>query len=183
MTPDEEIVLEESAAEKIITKEQLYQILHISKRRAKFLLDNGYIPCVDTGKKTRRYQIKMSDVQNFIDSNVEVDYSTLPSAPVKKVNKNIMYDNLDHKKAKAYYENLLSDKNPVLSTGDICQITGYTNESVRRWIKKGVIKTFFIANSYAIPKEQFMKFLLSRDYNDIEQKSKLHEKTNLQLIK
>ena len=45
MTPNEEI----------ITKEQLYKILHISKRRAKFLLDNGYIPCIDTGKKTRRY--------------------------------------------------------------------------------------------------------------------------------
>ena len=71
----------------------------------------------------------------------------------------------------------------MLSTGDICEITGYTNESVRRWIKKGFIKTFFIANSYAIPKEQFLEFLLSRDYNDIEQKSKLHEKTNLQLIK
>ena len=88
MIPNEEIVLEESAAEEIITKEQLYKILHISKRRAKFLLDNGYIPCVDTGKKTRRYQIKMSDVLNFIDSNVEVDYSTLPSVPIKKVNKN-----------------------------------------------------------------------------------------------
>lgn len=75
MTPNEEI----------ITKEQLYKILHISKRRAKFLLDNGYIPCVDTGKKTRRYQIKMSDVQEFIDSNVEVDYSTLPSVPVKRL--------------------------------------------------------------------------------------------------
>ena len=96
MTPNEEI----------ITKEQLYKILHISKRRAKFLLDNGYIPCVDTGNKTRRYQIKMSDVQEFIDSNVEVDYSALPSAPVKKVNKNIMYNNLDHKKAKAYYEGI-----------------------------------------------------------------------------
>ena len=59
--------------EEIITKEQLYKILHISKRRAKFLLDNGYIPCIDTGKKTRRYQIKLSDVQEFIDSNVEVE--------------------------------------------------------------------------------------------------------------
>ena len=173
MTPNEEI----------ITKEQLYKILHISKQRAKFLLDNGYIPCVDTGKKTRRYQIKMSDVQEFIDSNVEVDYSTLPSVPIKKVNRDIMYDNLNLKKAREYYDGILKDKPPVISTVDICQITGYTNESVRRWISKGWLKVFTVARIYAIPKETFLDFLLSKEYNNIEQKSKLHEKTNLQLIK
>lgn len=110
MTPNEEI----------ITKEQLYKILHISKRRAKFLLDNGYIPCVDTGKKMRRYQIKMSDVQEFIDSNVEVDYSALPSVPIKKVNRDITYNNLNLKKAREYYDGILKDKPPAISTVDIC---------------------------------------------------------------
>ena len=66
----------------VLATSDIYKILHISKRRAKFLLDNGYIPCIDTGKKTRRYQIKMSDVQEFIDSNVEVDYSALPWQPL-----------------------------------------------------------------------------------------------------
>jgi len=40
-----------------------------------------------------------------------------------------------------------------------------------------------VARIYAIPKETFLDFLLSKEYNNIEQKSKLHEKTNLQLIK
>lgn len=134
-------------------------------------------------KLNDKYQIKMSDVQEFIDSNVEVDYSALPSVPVKKANRDIMYDNLNLKKAREYYDGILKDKPPVISTVDICQITGYTNESVRRWIKKGFIKTFYIVNSYATTKEQFLEFLLSREYNDIEQKSELHEKTNLQFTK
>ena len=40
-----------------LSLEQLYQICHISKRKAKWLLDNNVIPCRDTGKQTRRYKI------------------------------------------------------------------------------------------------------------------------------
>ena len=34
----------------IISADQLYRICKISKRKAKWLLDNGIIPCHDTGK-------------------------------------------------------------------------------------------------------------------------------------
>lgn len=37
----------------IITKDQLYQICHISKSTALYLLRSGKIPCEYTGKKTR----------------------------------------------------------------------------------------------------------------------------------
>ena len=94
-----------------------------------------------------------------------------------------MYNNLNLKKAKEYYDGILKDKPPAISTVDICQITGYTNESVRRWISKGWIKVFMVARVYVIQKENFLEFLLSKEYNNIEQKSKLHEKTNLRLIK
>ena len=42
----------------IITKDQLYQICHISKSTALYLLRSGKIPCEYTGKKTRCYKIK-----------------------------------------------------------------------------------------------------------------------------
>ena len=41
-------------------------MLHISKRKAKWLLDNGYIKCKNSGKKTRKYTIKTKDVVRFI---------------------------------------------------------------------------------------------------------------------
>lgn len=46
----------------IITKDQLYRICHISKSTALYLLRSGKIPCEYTGKKTRCYKIKKSDV-------------------------------------------------------------------------------------------------------------------------
>lgn len=48
-----------------ITGGELYQYLHISKRKMKFLLENGYIPYIDTGKKTHRYIVKRSDAEAF----------------------------------------------------------------------------------------------------------------------
>lgn len=49
-----------------ISAEQLYQICHIAKRKAKWLLDNGVIPCHNSGKKTRCYRIRLEDVINYL---------------------------------------------------------------------------------------------------------------------
>ena len=50
----------------IISCEQLSKICHISKRKAKWLLENGVIPCVDTGKKTWRFQISINAVIDYL---------------------------------------------------------------------------------------------------------------------
>ena len=51
----------------IITKDQFYQICHISKSTALYLLRNGKIPCEYTGKKTRCYKIKKADVITYLE--------------------------------------------------------------------------------------------------------------------
>ena len=50
-----------------ITKEQLYKLLHVSKRKAKWMLDEGIIPCVNRGTKTHTYLIRMEDVQIYLE--------------------------------------------------------------------------------------------------------------------
>ena len=50
----------------VISADQLYRICHISKRKAKWLLEHGYIPCEDSGKKTRRYKIRLNDVIDYL---------------------------------------------------------------------------------------------------------------------
>ena len=47
----------------IISLEQLYKMLHISKRKAAWMLQNGIIPCEIRPTKTHRYVIQMEDVQ------------------------------------------------------------------------------------------------------------------------
>ena len=49
-----------------LSLEQFRAVVHISKRKAKWLLENGVIPCEDSGKQTRRFQIQRSDVEEFL---------------------------------------------------------------------------------------------------------------------
>ena len=49
-----------------VSKEQLWKICHISKKTARYLLQTGLIPCVQSGKKTRNYTIKMKDIIYYL---------------------------------------------------------------------------------------------------------------------
>ncbi|MDE6588896.1 MAG: hypothetical protein K2K53_00830 [Oscillospiraceae bacterium] len=50
-----------------VSMDQLYRICHISKRKAKWLLENGIIPCQDSGRQTRRFQIQLEDIITFLE--------------------------------------------------------------------------------------------------------------------
>lgn len=50
---------------KYLSADELYHYLHISKRKLKYLLENDYIPCINTGEKTHRFLIKASDAKEF----------------------------------------------------------------------------------------------------------------------
>lgn len=50
-----------------VQKEQFRIICHISKRTARYLLQSGLVPCVQSGKKTRNYTIKMKDIVRYPD--------------------------------------------------------------------------------------------------------------------
>ena len=50
-----------------LTLDEMRKILHISKRKASYMLKNGYIPCEDSGKKTRNFRIKLKDVIFYLE--------------------------------------------------------------------------------------------------------------------
>lgn len=52
-----------------MSKDQFYQVAHISKATALYLLQSGLVPCKDSGKKTRRYTIKTTDVGIYVGNN------------------------------------------------------------------------------------------------------------------
>ena len=49
-----------------ISLEQLCTICHIAKRTARYLVTNGIIPSIDTGRKTWRYKILIDDVITYL---------------------------------------------------------------------------------------------------------------------
>ena len=46
--------------------EQLYKMLHVSKRKAAWMLNNGIIPCRIRPTKTHRYIILREDVEAYL---------------------------------------------------------------------------------------------------------------------
>lgn len=65
-----------------LSKEQICKLCHISKRVAKYYLDNGIIPCVNTGHATHKYMVKTTDVIAFLRKRKafpDVYKITLPS--------------------------------------------------------------------------------------------------------
>ena len=56
---------------KIVSKDQVYRICHISKATALYLLQSGLIPNVDSGKKTRKYRIQLDDVIAYLQKQEE----------------------------------------------------------------------------------------------------------------
>ena len=67
MTTDEycEIVLRDYP--EYISSDQMYRICHISKRTCRYLLETGLVPNIDSGKKTRRFKIKTTDVVSYLN--------------------------------------------------------------------------------------------------------------------
>ena len=128
----------------IITKEQLRKVCHISKRTALFLLKRGLIPNENTGKKTRCYRIKKSDVIKYLKER-ETDpckfytpenwykngYGTKPHTirlmPSEKATKDIMI---------AYYKQQLQDYSDVMTVADFATSQDIT---VGQW-EIGVLK-------------------------------------------
>lgn len=49
-----------------MTKDPFYRVARINKQHAKYLLDSGLVPCINTGKKTRKYHIATHDVITYL---------------------------------------------------------------------------------------------------------------------
>lgn len=63
-----------------MTLNEMRAILHISKRKASYMLKNGYIPCEDSGKKTRNFRVQLKDVISYLDEiEKHPEMYTLPS--------------------------------------------------------------------------------------------------------
>ena len=62
-----------------MTKDQFYRVARINKQHAKYLLDSGLVPCINTGKKTRKYHIATHDVITYLSDREDNPASILQS--------------------------------------------------------------------------------------------------------
>ena len=54
-----------SSLPQVLSGEQVRCALHISKRKCAWMLNNGFIKCQNTGKRTRKYTVLKEDLLNL----------------------------------------------------------------------------------------------------------------------
>ena len=141
----------------IMNKEQMRIACHISKRTALYLLRFDLIPRTCTGKKTRCYSIKKSDVIAFMnDREVNPEKYIAPenwykygSVDVKayKIRIQPQLSN-DAKKTRRYYESKLSPQPDVMSVSEVVSLTGYNRRTVSQWIRLGKLRSLVLLQKY-----------------------------------
>ena len=136
----------------VISKDQLDRICHISKRKATWLLENGIIPCRDSGKKTRRFQIYTADVVNYL--------ITLENEPQKvAIPVGIFTSNKYRKKRENPVAHLPRSEPDALTITQISKITGYNMQTVGQWISKGKLQYVSCPDGRKVAKRWLIQFM------------------------
>lgn len=161
-----------------MTKDQMYRICHISKKTCLFLLESGLVPCLDSGKKTRRFKIKTADVIHYLtDRELHPEYYKPPEGYYKQphIPQPRVLSEHDLLKMRQSYEKELALWPDVMTIKQVSAFTGYGKTSVERWCNKQYLKNFYIKRRYYIPKEYLIDFLVSWNFIGIVVKSENHK--------
>lgn len=169
----------------LLTLDNVRTILHISKRKAAWLLQNGYIKCQNNGKKTRQYQVDVNDLLTYIKRvesgklKIVVPSGMFTSRPTAKdrVIKLAMPPEMLSKKPTKAFELWLDDHwydcPLLLNAEDISKLTGYNTDIVNEWINSNKLNSVVTQNAIVITKEWLIDFYISEGYK-IEKKSNEH---------
>lgn len=164
----------------VITMDQLYRICHISKREARWLLENGVIPCEDSGKKTRRFKIKLDDVIEFLelrdagllDDVMPVgifssdEYGYPPRQPRTR---------LDNGALQAFLLDCWVDAPDMLTIPQTASLCGYSVTTLVRWFQKELFAGIRYRGMILISKESLAEWLASDRGQSIQQQSTTHQ--------
>jgi hypothetical protein len=155
---------------KYISKEQMRIICHISKRKARYLLLNGLIPCKNSGKLTRNYKVKIDDVIKYLKNREEDPQKYKMPCSKKPVHPHYRFKKSGFNKETllAYYEEIYNEYPDIVNVSDIAKMTGFSISSILKWLQKEMIISFKIKNAYKVPKEFLLQFLVNKYFLEPE---------------
>ena len=179
----------------IISLEQLYKMLHISKRKAAWMLQNGIIPCEIRGTPTHKYTIRKEDVLAYIVKSEHEKRSEIPVGifNAKKTNNPRRTESQDsdcggyfddthyklrgkeRERFKKMLENLLSAVPDKLTVDEVVKLTGYSRKTILRHVQRKYIYAVNIMGKYYISKQSIINYLATDKAFKNTQKSEWHE--------
>ena len=175
-----------------LSLEQLRQKLHISKRKAAWMLQNGVIPCriVDTPTHLR-YYVKEEDLRAYMRQSITESKKEFTRGQFSSRNKDTpetdeasgdetsVYSYLS-KKDRNKFERMLEKRLAIypdaMTVKRVVDIIGYSDKTIRWHINKGRIFTILQDNKFLVSKYSLIKFLASDRGFAMQPKSEWHEK-------
>ena len=162
-----------------VQKEQFRIICHISKRTARYLLQSGLVPCVQSGKKTRNYTIKMKDIVRYLERReIHPEKYKLPPGSYSGTYavKPLLPESVTTEELRKYYIESFRDIPDIVSTREAAELTGATASTVAKWIRTKKLKALSHGPAFIIPKVNLINFMASDAYLNKRLKSqKFHE--------
>ena len=155
----------------VLSGEQVRCALHISKRKCAWMLNNGFIKCQNTGKRTRKYTVLKEDLLTYMEDSAK--------HPEKYVTPHAEFSTVKYNKTRprktGFPSSLPSDFRPwleqefenvpdALTVPQVIATTGYTDNSVDRWLRQGHLKSVQTQTTRIIAKEWLIDFYCSYAY-------------------
>ena len=163
----------------IISLEQLYKMLHISKRKAAWMLQNGIIPCEIRESLTHKYSVRKEDVLAYMAKSDREKRKEIPVGifNAKKTNNprrtesktsdcGGYFDDTHYKlrgkeraKFKKMLEDLLSVVPDTLTVDEVAELTGYHRKTILRYVQRKYIYGVNMMGKYYISKQSIINYL------------------------
>ncbi len=159
-----------------LSLEQFRAVAHISKRKAKWLLENGVIPCKDSGKHTHRFQIRLSDVADFLRRRDAGELNSI--IPVGAFNSKQLHNaplpNTEPEELFSFLMDEWSYMPDMLTAKQATELTGYNDTTVNNWAADGKIQAVNYYGKNLISKESLAEYLASYEGQRIARPSQTH---------
>lgn len=149
-----------------LSGDQLYKFLHISKRKMKYLLENGYIPVIDTGKKTYRYRVKRCDAEKFKERmereadflrELKGQFGSGDFSP--KATLNCAIKDNEREEFRGFLTKLWRKYPDALPAKKAAELAEISPQRVNELVRKGVIYGICVGNVQYLSKEQFIEHI------------------------
>ena len=169
--------------DEVLSLEQMRILLHISKRKAAWMLQNQVIPCiVNDQMTTHKYMVRREDVDAFLRLPAAEQQARIP---VGQFNARGAYrfahpelhlklTEPDRAEFVRYLEDFYASYPNALTLNAVREMTGYCRTTVNNWIAFGYVASAQLIDGPRIPKQSLIQFLASDRAFDIRIKSEIH---------
>ena len=163
-----------SSLPQVLSGEQVRLALRISKRKCAWMLNNGFIKCQNSGKGTRKYTVQKEDLLTYIEDSAKhpekyvtphAEFSTAKYGGTHKPRpRKTGFPSSLPSDFRPWLEQKFESVPDALTVPQVITTTGYTDNTVNRWLRHGHLKSVQTQTTKIIPKTWLIDFYCSYAY-------------------